>query len=370
MFSFEESLRATQDYLRSGASLEQFESEHGIAGKSDGQHLILDYDQLTVKWTEPYGYACRGLVLDATTFEVLAAPIKKFFNHGEHYADKIDWATAIAFEKIDGTMINRWWSPHTGRFEHSTRFQLPGGLETTSVNSGMMNWGDMIRRCMDSIDLLLLSSQPKTETWTFEVCSPHNMVVVRHSEYFAKLLAVKDNITLAELPVTDHPHGPKHYKFADAEAVAAFANAYPAAELEGFVVVDSAFNRIKIKSDKYVALHRMKDGLLGTNSILLLAKSGDTEEVTAHFPEFKPEIDAALTLIDQVISEHEAIFSKICDQSSQKDFALALNATSLEFKDALFAVRAGRHPSIRHAILSAQDGRFCKILRERFLTRS
>jgi hypothetical protein len=371
MFSYAESLRTTQEYLRNGGCRERLEADHGIASKSDGKHLILDYDQITVKWNEPYGYACRGLVLDAATIDVVAAPLKKFFNYGEHYADAVDFDYAIAFEKIDGTMVNRWWSPHTGAFEYSTRFQLPEGLAATNVNSGMMTWRQMIDRCMASFDPAMLAEQPKDETWTFEVCSPHNMVVVRHTSFYAKLLAIKNNVTLAERPVNVYyPHAPAGYELLNADEIRAFANRHPAAELEGFVVVDDNFNRVKIKSDQYVALHRMKDGLLGANSILLLAKSGDTEEVTAHFPEFKPDIDAALTLIDQVVSEHEMVFGKICDQPSQKDFALALNATSLEFKDALFAVRAGRHPSVRHAILSAQDSRFCKVLRERFLARA
>lgn len=119
-------LKATQDYLRSGKTLAEFEAEHGIRGKSDGKHIILDYDQIAVKWTEPYGYVCRGLVLDAVTFGLIAMGLPKFFNFGEHYASPIDWNTAKVFEKIDGSMVNRWWSPHTGKFEYSTSGSAPG----------------------------------------------------------------------------------------------------------------------------------------------------------------------------------------------------------------------------------------------------
>lgn len=367
MVSFQESLAATQAYLRAGGSLERFEADHGIAGKSDGQHLILDYDQITVKWAEPYGYACRGLVLDAVTFEVIAAPIKKFFNAGEHYADAIDWDSAAVFEKIDGTMVNRWWSPHTGRFEYSTRFQLPAGLESSAVNSGMMNWGDMIRRCMASVDQGILDSQPRDETWTFEVCSPHNMVVVRHTGFFAKLLAIRNIHSLAETTVISSQHGPKSYAFANAGEVAAFANAHPATDLEGFVVVDAAFNRIKIKSDQYVALHRAKDGLRSANNILLLARSNDYEEILVHFPEYKEDLDAASTVIAELVAKHEAVFQKHKDISSQKDFAIAIGTEGLEYTAALFSLRSGRVASIGAAFAAMNEAAFCRLLKPRLL---
>ena len=367
MVGFHESLAATQAYLREGGSLERFESEHGIAGKSDGQHLILDYDQITVKWTEPYAYACRGLVLDAVTFDVIAAPIKKFFNAGEHYADTIGWSSATVFEKIDGTMVNRWWSPHTERFEYSTRFQLPAGLESSAVNSGMMKWGDMIRRCMASLDTAFLESQPKDETWTFEVCSPHNMVVVRHAAFFARLLAIKNIRSLEERSVATNHYGPKNYAFANADEVAAFANAHPATELEGFVVVDAAFNRIKIKSDQYVALHRAKDGLRSANNILLLARSNDYEEIVVHFPEYKEDLDAATVIIEELVSRHEAAFQRHRDVSSQKDFAIAIAAEGLECTAALFSLRAGKVTSIGAAIAAMNETAFCKLLKPRLL---
>jgi hypothetical protein len=368
MFSYAESLRTTQEYLRNGGCLERLETDHGIASKSDGKHLILDYDQITVKWNEPYGYACRGLVLDAATLDVVAAPLKKFFNYGEHYADAVDFDYAIAFEKIDGTMVNRWWSPHTGAFEYSTRFQLPEGLATTNVNSGMMTWRQMIDRCMASFDPATLAQQPKDETWTFEVCSPHNMVVVRHTSFYAKLLAIKNNVTLAERPVGGYyPHAPAGYELLNADEIRAFANRHPATELEGFVVVDDNFNRIKIKSDQYVALHRAKDGLRSANNILLLARSNDYEEVVVHFPEYKEDLDTASAIIQNTIARHESAFQKHASIESQKEFAIAINSEGLEFTSVLFSVRSGRASSISSAFLAIPETSFCKAFKPKLL---
>jgi hypothetical protein len=383
MFDLKTSLSAVQDYLRSGKTLEQFEAEHGIRGKTDGKHLILDYDQISVKWTEPYGYVCRGLILDAVTFDVIAFGLAKFFNFGEHYASPIDWSSAKVYEKIDGSMVNRWWSPHTERFEYSTRFQLPGNLEANTLDD-VITWKGLIDRCMAQVESLMLTEledQPKDETWTFEVCSRHNMVVVRHDGFTAKLLAIRNIRTLQERavekvqerPLTDASHIPKSYRFASGAEVAEFANKHAATELEGFVVCDGSFNRVKIKSDQYVQLHRAKDGLQGINNIILLAKGNDYEEIVVHFPEYKDDLDTVAGIIQRMISQHEEVYEKLKGIESQKDFALAVQAstiagTGLAYPAALYSTRAGKVPNVRQAFIGMSDSGFCKLFKSRVRT--
>lgn len=364
MFPIRDALQATQDYLRSGKTLEQFETEHGIRGKSDGKHLILDYDQLAVKWTEPYGYVCRGLILDARTFEVIAFGLAKFFNFGEHYAAPIDWASAKVYEKIDGSMVNRWWSPHTNRFEYSTRFQLPDGLQVNTVNSGVITWRELIDRCMTGTPLDL---QQRHETWTFEVCSQHNMVVVRHEGFSAKLLAIRDLRTLQELAIEVVPEfaAPKSYRFSSGTEVAEFANQHAATDLEGFVVVDDNYNRVKIKSDQYVQLHRAKDGLQGINNLILLARSNDYEEITTHFPQYKEDLDTVAGIITEMIARHEQVYDECKAIEIQKDFAITIGARKLEYPAALFSTRGKKAASVHQAFMSMQDSSFCKLFKSR-----
>lgn len=373
MFTVTDALKATQDYLRSGKTLVDFEAEHGIRGKSDGQHLILDYDQISVKWTEPYGYVCRGLILDAVTFDVIAIGLGKFFNAGEHYAAPIDWESSRVYEKIDGSMVNRWWSPHTGRFEHSTRFQLPNDILGNTVNSGVITWRNLIERCMANVGQRddgcnPLDFQPSRETWTFEVCSVHNMVVVRHEGFSAKLLAIRNLDTLQEELIEGCGHGsstPASYRFSNAAEVAEFANKHAATDLEGFVVVDGNFNRVKIKGDQYIQLHRAKDGLQGINNLILLAKSNDYEEITTHFPQYKDDLDVVAGLINETVARHEAVFAECREIPVQKDFALAIQARGLEYPASLFTTRAGKSLSVQHAFMSMTDTGFCKLFKGR-----
>lgn len=362
MFTIAESLTAVKAYLSSGKTLNDFQADHGIGVKREGNLIIVDYDQIEVKWTEPYGYAARGLVLDANTFEIVAFGLGKFFNAGEHYAAQIDWDKAHIFEKIDGSMVCRWWNPHESKFSFSTRYQLPGGLLANTVNSGVMTWQSMIDKCMSGLDL----DQPKDESWVFEVCSPLNMVVVRHDSFYCKLLAIRNIKTLEEVSVEDHRLcglAPKSYRFSSTQEVLDFANSFPATTLEGFVVFDSV-GRIKVKSDQYVHLHRLKDGLSSVKNLILVARGNDYEEITTHFPQFRDDLDAVAKLINETIAEHDGAYLIAKDIVSQKDFAITINGKGLRCTAALFNVRGGKTPTIREAFLKMPDTAFVKLFKE------
>ena len=363
-------LKDTQEYLRSGRTLEDFKVSHGIRGKTDldKKHLVLDYDQLSVKWTESYGWVCRGLILDAKTFDLIGMGLPKFHNFGEHYAAPIDWLSAKTFEKVDGSCVMRWFSPHTKNFEYSTRFQLPENIKVNTVNSGVITWEQLINKCLEGWKEIL-PLQPKDETWVFEICSLHNQIVVRHQGFYAKILAARNIHTLEELShekLPGHPEmKPKSYSFNSPKEVADFANTFEATKNEGFVVCDTGFNRIKIKSDQYVALHRAKDGLKGINNLISLARGNDYEEITVHFPEYKPDLDTVSALIEEMIVRHEAAYETTKSIESQKDFAVEIQKLGLENTSSLFLTRAKKQPSVRTAFLVLEDTPFIKLFKER-----
>mgnify|MGYP000005541006 CR=1 FL=1 len=52
----------------------------------------------------------EGIVLDADkNWACVSRPYDKFFNHGEPLADEIDWSSAQAFVKEDGTLMQLYW---------------------------------------------------------------------------------------------------------------------------------------------------------------------------------------------------------------------------------------------------------------------
>ena len=74
--------------------------------KMFGRNLVMfKYNQLDSDLGNPIVQECRGLILDADTFEVVSFPFTKFFNYGEANAVDVDWRTSYVTEKIDGSIV-------------------------------------------------------------------------------------------------------------------------------------------------------------------------------------------------------------------------------------------------------------------------
>lgn len=354
--------RVYGDELPLGAALKRFEDEHGICGKTDGQLVILDYNTLSpsLSWSEPYGYVCRGLILDARTFDVISFGLPKFWNLGESEAAAIDWSTARVVEKLDGSMVQRFFNPHTSRFEYSTRYQLPHELAKNEVRPGL-TWLDLINRCIDPSTYPV---QPPNRTFVYEVMSPANRIVVRQTDYSSKLIAVRELRDLEERVVPDDV-GPRSFSYTSATETQIYAETFKGTDQEGFVVVDGSFRRVKVKGSDYVRLHRLKDNNASPRALINLARSGDYEEVLTHFPELRPPVEQAIEALETLVRAHEAANDDLKSIEAQKDFAIAVNARGLQYPAALFLARSGKASSIRAAFEAMRESAFVDLVRSR-----
>jgi hypothetical protein len=315
---------------------------------------------IDINWaTSQFGWICRGLVLYTHDWSVAAFGLPKFFNHGEGYAATIDWNTARVVEKLDGTMVNRWWSSAAQQWVCTTRYQLPTDVENNLVNN--ISWKDLFTKCFQGIDL---AAQPKNETWVLEAMSLENQIVVPQFGYSGSLIAIRNNETLAEKLVSGMQFAPRSFDFASSEEVLEFAKTLSGREQEGFVVVDEVFNRIKIKGADYVYRHRVRDNLDSIKNLILLVRGNDYEEILVQFPEYQDKINTIAAKIEDVYQQHERAYENHKGIESQKDFALAIKPLKLPFEGALFMTRRGKHPSIRVAIRAALDENFVERIKE------
>jgi len=299
-----------KDYLKSH-TLRELEEEHGVNSRPNlaMDKVSLNYDMITVKNDDALAAQCRGLVIridPALTkkmlhdvekqidvpkarwrdrvigdIEVLAWPMNRFFNHGDSFGAVIDWSDPglRVYEKLDGTMIVAYWDPLYMRWFTATRSvpeaDLP--INKDSMELGSTTFSDLFFQALRatreansgvSIDWAVAGIDKivhlnKELTYVFELTTPYNRVVVKYDEPRVTLLAARHTLSGKEIAIEtlrlEHVQRPKTWPLRSASAIDAFVNAADPAQLEGAVVVDSHFNRLKVKNKAWVLSSKAKD---------------------------------------------------------------------------------------------------------------
>jgi RNA ligase len=197
--------------------------------------------------------ACRGLIWNTATGEIVARPFRKFFNHGQVGAPDLDLdAEVIVTDKQDGSLGILYPLP-SGGHAIATRgsFASEQAIHATQV------WNDRYAGRVTA---------PAGLTLLFEIVYPTNRIVCDYGDLDDLVLLGAVSIATGESCQPDPVlcggwPGPVTETFAYttlAEALA--AESRPNAE--GLVVhfVD-ADERLKVKYAEYVRLHRLVTGV-------------------------------------------------------------------------------------------------------------
>lgn len=278
----------------------------------------LDYDMLKADWRSPVTWWCRGLV---TTHDghVVCCPMRKFFNLGENpgngiMAEPIQWDRVKAYEKLDGTMVNRWY--HNGRWHVSTRYNMGSGL-CKHLMSGM-SMDRLIDAALATLDLF---PQPVSETWTFEVCAPHNRIVVKYDTIQAHLISRRITATGQELDIDSFPFAcPQYSGVAEPDGAKRVASSKPGLESEGLVVFDGK-TRLKVKNVHYMNYFRIKSQP-PWKTVVDAWSEGDQSEVVLYAPQLAPIFERLNELVRQAKAAAEQTLLQH-DKDDQKAFAAA-----------------------------------------------
>jgi hypothetical protein len=335
-------------YTPATVHMDILKAKYGINWKQHSVHkeiFLVKYDQIESDFNQEIVRECRGLILDSSrNWEVVCCPFFKFGNIGESYVPAIDWKTARVQEKLDGSLCCLWyykgWNVSTSG--------CPDG--TNQINDSGVTFGELFWECFKkqgmSTDGLF-----SWYTYIFELTSPFNRVVVDYKESYLTLIGVRNLQTLKEV----HPDKvcfeyaqtprPKSYPLSSLEDCLNAANHLNPLEHEGFVVVDAAFNRVKIKSPAYVALHHIKDSC-SLSKLAEIVRQGEFEEFMVaieSYPEIKEKFLEMVARYRQVVSDCSRIFNEIKGIQNQKEFAL--QACKTNFSSVLFSMRkTGKTP--------------------------
>lgn len=338
-----------QEYLRSvDDGLHGLEVNYRIKHRRHPRypHLVqLKYSQIDSPMGMHIVQQCRGIILDeANDWAIVARPFDKFFNHGETFAADIDWSTARVQEKLDGSLLIRY---HYNGEWHWASSGTPdaGGPVGNGFDGTLAELATVA-----AIETLRAVNPHGSEapnprlTYLFELTSPHNRIVVPHAETRLTLLAVRSNETGEYLRETTPFPCVRSFPLQSMGDVLATFDAMSPLAQEGYVIVDGAFNRIKVKHPGYVAIHHAKDGL-NDRALLDIVRSGEVSEVAATFPEIQASLDAVAAKYNALADALERDYAACVHGEGQKAFALS--ALPSRLSAALFAVRSGKVKSVR-----------------------
>ena len=295
-----------------------------------GHNLIMfKYSQIDSNFNEALVRECRGLILDEDTLEPVCVPFFKFGNYGESYCPEIDWKSCWVGEKLDGSLIKMsrigddiLWS--TNGTIDAFKAPLAEQIGCIAKSFGELAYFAVLdnyrKACNLSVsdhidpgcaDSWLKSIVKPGFTYMFELTSPFNKVVVQWRETRLSFLGVRNNETLQETYFSDHElkcifNTPKVFPLRSVDDCVKAANELDCNN-EGFVVCDKNFNRVKVKSPTYVALHHMKNNnVLSYERGIEIVRGNELEEVVTYFPEFKEHLEKIKEKYDFLVSRLEA----------------------------------------------------------------
>lgn len=305
-------------------------AEYGVYSKQHPKFPNLyqfTYDQIESSNNKrhPIVRESRGIILDRdNNWEVVARPFDRFFNWGEDVSvsDTFDFSNFVAQEKIDGSLMivyyyNKEWNVATKGSPDA------GG----NVGQESFTFSDLFWEIF-YVDLMGHNSDlDPCNTYLFELTSKYNRVVTSqvNNDGRIQLIGVRNNKTgqeyipniFSEFPVV------KSFPMNTIEEILEASKQLDPSQQEGFVLVDKNFNRIKVKSEKYVLIHHLKD-TINDERIVDLIKTGEDSEVFTYFPDLKIRYDQIKKYWDMTSSMLDAFWEEDSTQKfeTQKDFAL------------------------------------------------
>lgn len=318
--------------------LDAFITEYKLNSTRDAGLVSLKYNQIESPMHEPCVADCRGLIVDeCDPTRVVAMGYRKFWNLGEKHADAIDWTSARVAEKLDGSLMTLYWhGGPAGRWCVASSGHPTAGGPFNGVD-GML-FRDAFWQTFRDLGYREPPPGDRDFCFMFELCRPDNRIVVRYPD---PRLVFHGARNLRDFTERDHAwmaavaedYGWEVVKsWSPSEPSPSWVEAAAAATdplgLEGYVVCDSSFRRVKVKNPRYVEIHHLR-GNRSPRAVIDLWKLGEVSEVLAHFPEMAPDFDAVLGKLQAEIAAASESWRLHSTIESRKDFAQQVKTAPL-----------------------------------------
>jgi hypothetical protein len=318
--------------------LSTLESDFKISVIRDGDLASLKYNQIESPMHEPIVQQCRGMVVHTEHRRVVAWGYNKFWNLGETQAAPIDWNTARTFNKLDGSLMQLHW--HEGKWRvASSGHPTAGG----SFGAESRTFQEAFWQTFHALGYQLPPEELQDTTFLLELCDAPNRIVVRHEKpllvlHGARRLTTGQEITYNELRGVASQLAwqlVEAFPLNSVEQCLEAAASLDPLQQEGFVVVDASFNRVKIKSPRYVILHHMKGDATPRRAVELW-QTGETGELLVHFPEMATAILPIQEQLDSIArraaNEHDEALCRSFDRKSYASMATRYPFSAVMFR--------------------------------------
>lgn len=321
-----------------------------------GEELFtFKYDQINSPKSSDVVQECRGIILDKE-MKLVFKGFNRFFNAGEmiELTDKFDWNDFEAFEKADGSLIKIYYS--NGFWQIGTNGTALGqvGMNTDGwdgQNESVFRYE--VLKCLgyeseEDFQLNARKSFFDHLGYVFEFISPKNRIVTPYDVDQMVLLSVfksgaEQHWDVVKEELQDMLMDGLNVRLAERWEVASKSELYNMVEnleglQEGFVLRDKNGMRLKVKSDLYVAAHRMRgEQGLTLKKACELVLMGEHPEYLAYFPDDKENVMKVVECMEEYLRRVDSAYELHSATGDKKEFALAIK--DVEFKHLLFTMR-------------------------------
>ena len=325
-------LNTLEQYYKEGWLIKQTHPELPLT--------IWNYSQTTQyagKWDD-ITLICRGLITDNETGEIVARPFRKFFNWEENkHTPTKDFEV---FTKEDGSLgiafnyKGDWIFASRGSFTSDQAIWAAEFINENLVNgvAAMFN---------------------KDYTYLFEIVYKENRIVVNYGDYEGIILLGAINTkTGEELPynkLSEYAYFFDVVRKYDGIADFGELKRMVGDNEEGFVIRFSNGDRMKIKGEEYLRLHRIMTNVSTTSVWEVLSNGGNMEEVLKDVP------DEFYDKIKEVVMDLVFRFDNIRTDYLQYYTDIVFKVGTEDRKSFAEEAKRYNHSSILFALLNKKD---------------
>ena len=246
--------------------------------------ILFNYSQIESDPSNDIVKEARGTIIEDETFKPICVGFKRFYNIDEPYAAKIDWDTAVATSKEDGTLFFLYW--YNNKWHVKTRSTFDAE-EAPMDNVKFANFKELFDYLISFYPNFSYEKLNKNYVYCLEGCSNFNRIVIEYNTPCLFHLMTRDISTLQEIDTEIGIPKPQMYNLNNEEEYRQLVASMPEGH-EGIVVRDKNGERVKIKTLLYFQLHRIaNNGKLTLERIIDLINENDTDEFLAYFREYE-----------------------------------------------------------------------------------